>query len=367
MPQSRSYTVSLRLEGSDIKFIDSLHETSSAHVAIRSFRTWSSAEYHKMRSALNETCLGWESFTLATGPNIALVGKNPSLKLDPSDVLDYLCQDVLDACEKDRRPDFSPHITLRKAEYRDPADCDSFRAEINEYLTEGWGMRRKLEFWCTGIKLWQNKSWHADLIEEFSFNDVSDAEDEDDEEGEGEYSNFVRMSGFEDVDHYETAVTMLESALLCELEELAIDFTAKLLKTTAQKKAKAITLANARADTEMTHATKHVTETIGEEIKRLFAAQLLTLLDTLKSIPAQPTASSSAQKKASSSSTTKKAEQKNTDPKSKPKPKPAQAAKASNPSSRAKPAGNRASGGGAKQGEASSSKGRGRGRQRRRR
>lgn len=90
---------------------------------------------------------------------------------------------------KDRRPDFSPHITLRKAEYRDPAECDSFRAEINEYLTEDWGMRGKLEFWCTGIELWQNKSWHADLIDEFSFNDVSDAEDEDDEEGEGEYSD----------------------------------------------------------------------------------------------------------------------------------------------------------------------------------
>jgi hypothetical protein len=51
-----------------------------------------------MRSALNETCLGWKSFTLATGPNIALVGKNPSLKLDPSDVLADLCQDVLNAC-----------------------------------------------------------------------------------------------------------------------------------------------------------------------------------------------------------------------------------------------------------------------------
>jgi hypothetical protein len=38
VPQSRSYTVSLRLEGLDIEFIDSLHETSSAHVAIRSFR-----------------------------------------------------------------------------------------------------------------------------------------------------------------------------------------------------------------------------------------------------------------------------------------------------------------------------------------
>ncbi|KAJ7807551.1 hypothetical protein B0H14DRAFT_2872478, partial [Mycena olivaceomarginata] len=178
MPQSRSYTVSLRLEGLDIEFIDCLHETSSAHVAIRSFRTWSSAEYHRMRSALNETCLGWKSFTIATGPNIAL--------LDPSDVLDDLCQDVLNACGKDRRPDFSPHITLRKAEYRDQAGCGLFRAVINEYLTEDWGMRRKLEFWCTGIELWQNKSWHADLIEEFSFNDVSDAEDEDDEEGEGE-------------------------------------------------------------------------------------------------------------------------------------------------------------------------------------
>jgi hypothetical protein len=81
------------------------------------------------------------------------------------------------------------------------------------------------------------------------------------------------MSGFEDVNRYETAVAMLKSAFLRELEELAIDFTAKLMKTSAQKEAKAVTLANARADAEMTDATKPVVDTIGEEIKRQVAAQ----------------------------------------------------------------------------------------------
>jgi hypothetical protein len=85
--------------------------------------------------------------------------------------------------------------------------------------------------------------------------------------------NVVHTSGFEDVNRYETAVAMLKSAFLRELEELAIDFTAKLIKTSTQKEAKAITLANARVDAEMTDATKPVTETIGEEIKRQFTAQ----------------------------------------------------------------------------------------------
>ncbi|KAJ7809592.1 hypothetical protein B0H14DRAFT_2284603, partial [Mycena olivaceomarginata] len=70
--------------------------------------------------------------------------------------------------------------------------------------------------------------------------------------------NVVHMSGFEDVNRYETAVAMLKSAFLRELEELAIDFTAKLIKTSAQKEAKAITLANARMDAEMTDTTKPV-------------------------------------------------------------------------------------------------------------
>ncbi|KAJ7705889.1 hypothetical protein B0H14DRAFT_2647187 [Mycena olivaceomarginata] len=43
--------------------------------------------------------------------------------------------------------------------------------------------------------------------------------------------NVVYMSGFEDVNRYETAVAMLKSAFLRELEELAINFTAKLIKT----------------------------------------------------------------------------------------------------------------------------------------
>lgn len=73
-------------------------------------------------------------------------------------------------------PNFSPHITLKKAECPDPTECDSFRAEISEYLTDDCGMRRKLEFLCTGINLWHNKRWHADLREEFGFKDVSNAE-----------------------------------------------------------------------------------------------------------------------------------------------------------------------------------------------
>ncbi|KAJ7821062.1 hypothetical protein B0H13DRAFT_2450577 [Mycena leptocephala] len=145
----------------------------------------------------------------------------------------------------------------------------------------------------------------------------------------------VRMSGFEDVNRYETAVPC---------SKLAIDFTAKLMKTSAQKEAKAVTLANARADAEMTDATKPVVDTIREEIKRQVAAQFPTLLDMLKkNMPAQPTASSSTLKKASSSSSTKKPEQKNKDPKPKPNTKPAHAAKASSSSSKAKSAGKCAS------------------------
>ncbi|KAJ7839015.1 hypothetical protein B0H14DRAFT_2361378 [Mycena olivaceomarginata] len=68
--------------------------------------------------------------------------------------------------------------------------------------------------------------------------------------------NVVHMSGFEDIDRYEIAIAMLKSAFLRELEESAIDFTAKLMKTSAQKEAKAVTLANACADAEMTDATK---------------------------------------------------------------------------------------------------------------
>lgn len=82
-------------------------------------------------------------------------------------------------------PNFSPHITLKKAECPDPTECDSFRAEISEYLTDDCGMRRKLEFLCTGINLWHNKRWHVDLREEFGFKDVSNAETaEGDEEVE---------------------------------------------------------------------------------------------------------------------------------------------------------------------------------------
>ncbi|KAJ7038114.1 hypothetical protein C8F04DRAFT_951555, partial [Mycena alexandri] len=78
----------------------------------------------------------------------------------------------------------------------------------------------------------------------------------------------VLNSGFEDADRYETAVAMLKSAFIRELEELAIDFTAKLMKTSALKEAKAVTLANARADAEMTDATKPVADMIGEEIRK---------------------------------------------------------------------------------------------------
>ncbi|KAJ7024737.1 hypothetical protein C8F04DRAFT_968611, partial [Mycena alexandri] len=83
----------------------------------------------------------------------------------------------------------------------------------------------------------------------------------------------VANCGLVDTDRYETAVALLKAAYIRELEELAIDFTARLMKNSALKEAKAVTLANARADAEMTDATKPVTETIGEEIQKQLALQ----------------------------------------------------------------------------------------------
>ncbi|KAJ7758960.1 hypothetical protein DFH07DRAFT_958101 [Mycena maculata] len=169
--------------------------------------------------------------------------------------------------------------------------------------------------------------------------------------------NVVHMSGFEDRDRYMHAVDLLKSAFMRELEDLAIDFTAKLIKSSALKEAKAVTLANARADAEMSDATKPVAETIGDEVKRLFAAQLPTLINTLKkSVPTRTTAPAS--KNPSSSSSTKKTDHKSKDPK--PKPKTAQAAKGTDSNPKVKQAGNRANGGGTKQAELSN-KGKGKG------
>ncbi|KAJ7711548.1 hypothetical protein B0H16DRAFT_1343674, partial [Mycena metata] len=69
-------------------------------------------------------------------------------------------------------------------------------------------------------------------------------------------------AGFTDGNRYEMCVAMLRAAFTRELEELAIDFTAQLIKANAQKEAKAVTLANARADAEMTDVTKPATEMI---------------------------------------------------------------------------------------------------------
>ncbi|KAJ7869642.1 hypothetical protein B0H13DRAFT_1896598 [Mycena leptocephala] len=82
-----------------------------------------------------------------------------------------------------------------------------------------------------------------------------------------------------------------------------------------------VTPANARA--EMTDTTKPIiSDMITDEAQRSFAAPLPTLVKTLrKSIPAQPTVSSSTPKKASSS-LTKKPKQKTKDPKPKPNSKP---------------------------------------------
>ncbi|KAJ7023873.1 hypothetical protein C8F04DRAFT_1270970 [Mycena alexandri] len=67
-----------------------------------------------------------------------------------------------------------------------------------------------------------------------------------------------RTAALVDTDRYETAVALLKAALM---------------KNSALKEAKAVTLANARADAEMTDATKPVTETIGEEIQKQLALQ----------------------------------------------------------------------------------------------
>ncbi|KAJ7186464.1 hypothetical protein C8R46DRAFT_1206471 [Mycena filopes] len=169
----------------------------------------------------------------------------------------------------------------------------------------------------------------------------------------GSYCNSVVIgSGFDDKDRYETAVAMLKSAFIRELEELAIDFTAKLMKTNAMKEAKAVTLANARADAEMTDATKPVTELIGDEIKSQLALQLPALLESMKKASA-PAASSS--KTPASSSTKQKSLPKRTQA---PKPKPAPAAQASSSNNKAKRTGNRVSAGGAKhQGTSAKAKG----------
>ncbi|KAJ7726186.1 hypothetical protein B0H14DRAFT_2544344, partial [Mycena olivaceomarginata] len=158
-------------------------------------------------------------------------------------------------------------------------------------------------------------------------------------------ADVVRNSGYEDVDRYETAVAMLKSAFTRELEELNIDFAAKLMKTTAAKEAKAITLANARADAEMLDVTKPVTELVGDEIKKQFALQLPGLIETLKknvvdTTPQTAASSSNSRKASSSSSKTRRPEQ----PKKKQdaKPKPAQPAKAS--SSKAKTGGSAGNG-----------------------
>ncbi|KAJ7731795.1 hypothetical protein DFH07DRAFT_968614 [Mycena maculata] len=169
--------------------------------------------------------------------------------------------------------------------------------------------------------------------------------------------NIVQMSGFEDRDRYMHTVDLLKSAFTRELEDLAIDFTAKLIKSSALKEAKAVTLANARADAVMTDATKPVTDTVGDEVKRLFAAQLPVLIDTLKkSVPAH--AAAPASKNPSSSSTAKKTDRRSKD--LKPKPKTAQAAKGTDSNPKAKQGRNRANGGGAKQAEPSN-KGKGKG------
>ncbi|KAJ7456428.1 hypothetical protein B0H11DRAFT_1739291, partial [Mycena galericulata] len=74
----------------------------------------------------------------------------------------------------------------------------------------------------------------------------------------------IQGAGYEADNRFETCITMLKSAFTRELEEHAIDFTAKLIKSNAQKEAKAVTLANARADAEMADATKPVMSMIGE-------------------------------------------------------------------------------------------------------
>ncbi|KAJ7456430.1 hypothetical protein B0H11DRAFT_1925749 [Mycena galericulata] len=83
----------------------------------------------------------------------------------------------------------------------------------------------------------------------------------------------IQGAGYEADNRFETCITMLKSAFTRELEEHAIDFTAKLIKSNAQKEAKAVTLANARADAEMADATKPVMSMIGEEIKNLLGSQ----------------------------------------------------------------------------------------------
>ncbi|KAJ7808323.1 hypothetical protein B0H14DRAFT_2870439 [Mycena olivaceomarginata] len=130
-----------------------------------------------MRSASKEACLGWKPFTIATGPQYRIgPGRTPASRSIRRMCWIALCQQVLYACGQYQIPDFSPHITLKKAECPDPTECDSFRAEISEYLTDDCGMRRKLEFLCTGINLWHNKRWHVDPREEFGFKDVSNAD-----------------------------------------------------------------------------------------------------------------------------------------------------------------------------------------------
>ncbi|KAJ6505869.1 hypothetical protein C8R47DRAFT_1102662 [Mycena vitilis] len=171
-------------------------------------------------------------------------------------------------------------------------------------------------------------------------------------------------SGFEDVNRYETAVAMLKAAFVRQLEELAIDFTAKTMKTAASKEAKAVTLANARADVEMMDATKPVTDTIGEEIKKQLALQLPALLANMKTASAPAPSANNAS--LSSSSTNGKKPQKKQTPYVKPKGKAFQPkASGSNTNANAKSGGNNgnANAGGSQQSQSAKGKGKGKAKQ----
>ncbi|KAJ6512899.1 hypothetical protein C8R45DRAFT_1088004 [Mycena sanguinolenta] len=184
MPQSQSYTIALRLSGTDIEFIDKLHDTGFCHLAICSFRTWSGAQYRQICAKLEVVCQERCSFRLSTC-TVDTVGKNPSLvfnSLSPNlEELHDLHDEIVNACRPSRNLNFRPHITLTKPLYYDPTDCHRFQSQIDGYFNASCrrGRERKLEFSCTGLELVQNKPGRSDLAREFSFSDVNDDEEDD--------------------------------------------------------------------------------------------------------------------------------------------------------------------------------------------